>query len=199
MDSEAITIQSYDSHADAYAREANERGSWMADIDKVFELVGKENPFIVELGCGNGRDAKEFVKRTNRYLGVDASEKLLKNARALVPKAEFQQASFSSFQFPTKIDAVVAFASLLHVDKDVVQNILRESENHLNEKGIIFLTLQQGPYQKEVKKDTMGTRTFYKYSPELISELMPSTMSIVFEDRRIIRGKPWFAIALQKQ
>ena len=36
------------------------------DLEETFNLVGKKNPKVLEIGCGNGRDAREIIKRTKK-------------------------------------------------------------------------------------------------------------------------------------
>lgn len=73
-------IRIYNENALAMADKFDAIGVRLADIEETLALV-KNNPKVLEIGCGNGRDAFEICKRTTDYLGVDASEKLIELAR----------------------------------------------------------------------------------------------------------------------
>lgn len=193
------TINSYNEHALEYAVESTGRGARVDDVELIFKLIKKKDPFIVELGCGNGRDAKEFLKRTDRYLGMDASEKLIEEARKTNPGLNFEVATFTDFRFPRFIDGVVAFASLLHTNRATLRKILKRAADGLNPNGIVFLSMYYGGYEKLTRTDNMGTRTFYHYTPEDILRLATKEFKEIYRERQNIRGKKWFNLVLQKR
>ncbi|MEM7066054.1 MAG: class I SAM-dependent methyltransferase [Cyanobacteria bacterium P01_B01_bin.77] len=55
---------------------------------------------IVDLGCGSGLSALEFVKAGYRVLGIDISQAMIGLARARVPSANFQVASLFKAEIP---------------------------------------------------------------------------------------------------
>ena len=87
----------------------------VSDIDETFNLFSKSNPSVLEIGCGNGRDAAEICKRTNKYLGLDIAEKFIEIARQKVPQGRFEIADVETYDFPQNLDIVFAFASPLRV------------------------------------------------------------------------------------
>ena len=78
---------------------------------------------VLDLGCGPGSLARELTRRghTGRYLGVDASEPLLAEARrkSLPPNFAFSQADITRPLWEESLgqpfDAVFAFAVLHHI------------------------------------------------------------------------------------
>lgn len=89
MDKKVQTIDTYNKSAQALARKFNDLGVRISDIEEVFNLLNKENSKVIEIGCGNGRDAEEIIKHTNDYLGLDISEELIKLAQEKVPQGNF--------------------------------------------------------------------------------------------------------------
>ena len=193
------TIDSYNHHAKKYSHESNIRGTRLKDIATSFSLIKVPNPFIVELGCGNGRDAKEILKKTNHYVGMDASSDLLNEAKKNNPAGEFVLSTFEDFRFPKSVDGIIAFASLLHADKETIKAVLQKTSQSLKLGGIIFISLQEGSYQEIIRKDDMGTRTFYLYEPENIKEMAPANLIEIMTKRMEIRGRKWFDILFQKK
>lgn len=192
------TIKSYDEHAVEYADESNKRGARTDDVNRICTLVKVENPLIVELGCANGRDAAVFLKRSVRYLGMDGSEQLIAIARQTVPGGQFVVADYEDFEFPESVDAVIAFASLLHADRKTMKGILSRAAAALNHRGIIYLSMQFGEYKEELRDDNMGIRNFYYYTPELIEELAPDDFQREYLSIEQLRSKKWFELVLRK-
>ena len=73
--------------ADEYKRQFGWR-SWSTIFDALPPLQGQT---VLDLGCGVGDLAAEFVTRGARVIGVDGNEELLREARARqLPNAEFR-------------------------------------------------------------------------------------------------------------
>jgi tRNA (uracil-5-)-methyltransferase TRM9 len=80
---------------------------------------------VLDLGCGNGRAAAFLTKNGHcgGYTGLDASERLLNEARCAIPatyRAEFIQADLSTSNWENclpvgKYDILLAFAVLHHI------------------------------------------------------------------------------------
>lgn len=200
MDYRKITVDTYNKSAPALAQYFQGIGSRIFDIDKAFELIGdKVNPTIVEIGCGDGRDAKEIIRRTPNYVGFDISEGMIKIANEYVPGARFEVADAVSFNYPKNTDIVFAFASLLHLDKNEVRQVLDKVHYSLNKGGVFYISLKyMSEYSQGIKKDQYGERLFYFYNPSLIKELAGSKYEPVFENLQTIGKTDWFEIALKK-
>src|SRR6185437_12824344 len=160
-------------------------------------LVKKENPVVLEVGCGNGRDAAEIIKRTSRYLGIDISEGLVALARKKVPGATFEVADIESYVFPKGLDIVFGFASLIHVPKPSLQRILAKISAALNPCGVVRLSMKYGDvYRETTKEDEFGTRTYYLYSREDIAQ-MASEFVILKSELSDLREQRWLELLLQ--
>lgn len=82
-----------------------------------FELVPPAGRATLEIGCGEGRVARDLAARGHRVTGVDSSGTLLEAARAAQPEAEFALADAASLPFPDEsFDLVVAYNSLMDID-----------------------------------------------------------------------------------
>ncbi|MBU2591837.1 MAG: class I SAM-dependent methyltransferase [Patescibacteria group bacterium] len=192
--SKAITIATYDKDADMFDRKFNRLGARKADINKAFSYIKQKGPFVFELGCGNGRDAKEILKMTDNYIGIDASKALIAKAKEKAPSGRFETADFESYRFPPEIDIIFAFASLLHTDKESFKDILNRACRSLNKGGVFFLSLKYGQYQEKIQDETFGKRVFYYYTPELVKKLAGNKYRTVWEDIRDLRGQRWFIV-----
>jgi SAM-dependent methyltransferase len=198
MSKKQQTIDTYNATAERMSEKFKSQGARVSDINETFALCGKENPIVLEIGCGSGRDAAEICKRTNSYLGVDISEEFIKIAQRDVPNGKFIVADIENFEFPTKLDIVFAFASLLHVPKESLRAILKKTFDALNTGGVIRISLKYADfYQESTKRDEFGIRTYYLYSQEDLRELLAG-FSIIKEDVSEIRDQMWLEILAQK-
>lgn len=194
------TIDTYNRSAKDLAEYFRGIGPRKKYINKAFKLAGNpKDAKIVEIGCGDGRDAKEIAERSSYYLGFDISEGLIKLARQHVPEADFQVADAVKFEYPNNVDIVFAFASLLHLDKEEVKQVCSKVYQALRPGGIFYISLKYAPeYQEMIKRDQYGTRMFYLYHPDFIQKLAGNGYKAVHELHEM-RGKtPWFELALQK-
>lgn len=194
------TIDTYDRSAQELAEYFRGIGSRVSDIDKAFELVGNpKSAQVVEIGCGDGRDAEEIVKRTPHYLGFDISKGLIDLARQHVPEADFKVADAAEFTFPKNLDIVFAFASLLHLDKDALRQVCFQVQTALKAGGVFYISLKYAPeYREYVKRDAYGIRLFYLYNPDLIRDLAGEGFRAVHLSQELKGNTDWFEIALQK-
>jgi SAM-dependent methyltransferase len=198
MDNKQQTVDTYNRSAAAMARKFNTIGGRVENVEKVFSYSVKENPFVLEVGCGNGRDAAEILKKTNRYLGIDISEEMVKLAREQTPAGEFEVADIENYTFPQGVDIVFSFASLLHSNKENVSRIFEEVYAALSPGGLFFVSLKNAPYQEKPQTDEFGTRTFYYYTLEDLKGLAGEKFKVLWEDEPIHGKQKWADILLQK-
>lgn len=200
MDANDQTIQTYDESAAELAEFFKGIGSHVEDIERALELAGVEHSGrVVELGCGDGRDAVEIIDRTAWYEGFDPSEGLLELARNRLPDTSFVKADALSYEYPDNLDVVFAFASLLHVNRTDLGSVLEKIAKSLRPKGILYATFKERPdYQEELQEDEFGKRMFYYYNPATVKKLAGDAFTTVYEKHRTIGHTDWFAIALQK-
>jgi SAM-dependent methyltransferase len=89
MDKKIRTTQTYLDSAESLAKKFDAMEVRVGDIDEAVAAVAKRNACVVEIGCCNGREAGEIVRRTDNYLGIDISPGLIDLARQRVPAGRF--------------------------------------------------------------------------------------------------------------
>lgn len=200
MDWNSQTVKVYDDAAEAFAGYFKAIGSRVSDIELGLSLAqADESARVVEIGCGDGRDAEEICKRVAWYEGYDPSEKFLEIARKRLPEASFVQADALTYQYPTDLDVIYAFASLLHVNQADMKTTLIKAAKSLRTNGILYVSLKErASYQEEVKEDLHGKRMFYYYNPAVLKEIAGEAFTVVYEDHHIIGHTEWFVMALRK-
>jgi SAM-dependent methyltransferase len=96
--------------------------------DQFFELVPPPGKLTVDVGCGEGRVARDLLARGHRVVAFDASPTLVAAARDFVPPVDATVAHAASLPLAdASADLVVAFMSLHDIDDldRAVQEIAR--------------------------------------------------------------------------
>jgi SAM-dependent methyltransferase len=100
---------------------------------------------IVDLGCGDGRNFVELVRRHPhvRYIGVDPSRRGIEHAKEALPEAELVHMQAYDARFEPA-DAVVSFSVLEHVaDRRRYMEALRAN---VKPKGRVYLNYDAGHF-----------------------------------------------------
>jgi trans-aconitate methyltransferase len=200
-DWDTTTIKTYDESAVALADYFKGIGTRKLYIDLAFKLIdNKEHAKVVEIGCGDGRDAMEITQRTNDYVGFDPSSGMIELAKKRLPKTLFKIDDALTFNYPKNVDLVFAFASLLHVDiKDFGEIIIRLAHS-IKSGGLLYISLKESTcYEEKIKEDQFGKRMFYYYSVPDIWALSKQYFDPVVEIHEIIGKTNWIELGLRRK
>lgn len=201
MNHDELTIKTYDDSADALAEYFSGIGPRVKYLELVFRLSGQDpaDMRVVEIGCGDGRDAAAIVQRVGWYEGFDPSEQLLQIARRKVPHAKFILATAQNYSYPSNIDAYIAFASMLHLGRQDFAVVCCKVAASLRPGGIFYLSLKERPqYQEEMLEDRFGQRMFYYYDSRLVKELTSEWFEVASEDHETFGKTQWLELALRR-
>lgn len=198
MSLKSETIATYNTHAEKFAEKFNKSGTRKTDIDFVFSFCNKENPIVLEIGCGNGRDAQEISKHTNHYLGIDASSELITIAKRSLPDNRFVTTNVESFTFPPVVDVTFAFASLIHLSKEEIISIFKKIEDVTPSEGLCFISCKYAPtYEQITKRDDLGVRTYWHYNEKDISDFTEKFI-ILSTKIQTVHNQEWIDVLFQK-
>jgi SAM-dependent methyltransferase len=194
------TIETYNHSAAALSEYFRGVGPRIDDIELAFHLAGDlPNPKVVEIGCGDGRDAKEITDRTNWYLGFDVSRGMIELAEKHAENAIFEIADAASFSYPPELDIVFAFASVLHLDKNELSTVFAKVGDALRPGGIFFISTKHSPqYRQEIKEDEFGRRLFFFYNQDELEEIAGPKFETVYSAQKTIGNTDWLEIAFKR-
>ena len=198
MNDHLKTKDNYDKNAKLYQKKFESILPRTNDIKLAFSFIKKNNPKVLEIGCAYGRDAKEILKLTNNYIGIDYSKSMISLAKKEKIKTKFVVADALTYKFPKNRDIIFSFASLLHSNKEEMIIIFNKINKSLNKNGILFLSLKYGKYKKIYLKDDYGIRVHYRYTPNEIKKLANNFL-IEYKNVHILRGQKWFEMILRKK
>lgn len=201
--SKNITLDTYNKSASELAGYFKGIGSRIEDIDLALKLADKSDgsASVLEIGCGDGRDAEEILKRVKNYKGIDYSEELIKIARKKTAGANLVVSDLLNYEYEkSEYDVILAFASLLHISKEQFIELVPKLAGALKPGGIFFVSLKyREDYEKEWKEDDFGKRLFYFYNPQLVEDMCRDYFEVLKVSNSRIGKTKWFELAMKKK
>jgi SAM-dependent methyltransferase len=201
IDKNKKTVEAYDKNPQFYADKFDSYGIRLEDIDRALKLNESGSNKVLELGCGSGRDAQYIVSKVGKenYFGIDASRELIKIAREKNPCVAFQVKDMRDVSYETETYGVIfSFASMLHVNREEMAQIIEKCHKSLKTGGILFISTKYGEYKEEKITNLGDEKYYYFYRPEDIEKLCPYKFFVVYKNIQDIRGQSWFEIVLRK-
>jgi SAM-dependent methyltransferase len=117
-----------------WAREPGHDSYWRFHRERFFALVPPPGRLTLDLGCGEGRVARDLKELGHRVVAVDASPTMVEAARAADPELEVVEADAAKLPFEDGLaDLVISFMSL-H-DADDMRGVVREAARVLDPAG----------------------------------------------------------------
>ena len=117
-----------------------------ANVSKVQKLLLEVFPkksYLLEIGCGSGRDASFMIDNNYKILGIDASREMIDEAKNIHPLLDNllqvaiipNELSFDNNSF----DGIYSIATLMHLEKDDIEITINKIYSYLKAKGIFFI------------------------------------------------------------
>jgi SAM-dependent methyltransferase len=167
-------------------------GTWQLGL-KYFSPESR----ILDLGCGSGRDMRFFGQRGYLAIGLDFSAPLAASARRF-SEQEVVVGSFRRLPFKNNsFDGIWSIASLLHIPRTIISDVLIEIHRVLRPGGIFISSIKLGSGQHQ---DQDG-KLFVYYSVDAWSEIVEGagfkTVVLVEDteerekDNQVIVKVPW--------
>lgn len=140
------TLSYYDNHADEF---------YKSTVNVEFDLMQeyflkkmKEGSYILDFGCGSGRDTKYFLQQGYKVDAVDGSKELCKLASEYTG-IEVKKMVFQELTEVEKYDGIWACSSILHLPIDELAEVMRKMVFALKEQGIIYTSFKYGTFTGE--------------------------------------------------
>jgi SAM-dependent methyltransferase len=140
----AVTLAHYERSAEAFwngTRDHDVSQNYAA----LLEAIEGHPPYaILDLGCGPGRDLRQFRLRGHEAVGLDGSGAFVAMARSY-SGCEVLEQNFLAMELPEgRFDGVFANASLFHVPSRELPRILLELYRTLKPGGVLFSSNPRG-------------------------------------------------------
>ncbi len=108
----------------------------------------KKGSYILDFGCGSGRDAKYFLERGYHVDLVDGSVELCKLA-AEYTGVKVKNMCFQELAEVDKYEGIWACSSILHLSFDELADVIQKMAVALKDEGIIYTSFKYGMFAGE--------------------------------------------------
>lgn len=177
------TLEYYNKNAKIYCDQTLV-GNLQENYNKFLEHL-QSNAYILDFGCGSGRDSKYFLDNGYKVKAIDGSIEMCKLAGKYINQ-EVTCMKFEELNDINAYDGIWACSSILHVEKENLLDILIKMINSLKINGIIYTSfkigtgyeVKEGKYYNYLTKDEMiQTLNKTSKSVKLVDyfETLPST------------------------
>lgn len=153
---------------------------------------------VLDVGCGFGRLISVFEELSGefiipRYIGVDASERMLENARARYPGYDFRKGSIGSLEdaVPEVVDGFFAILPFALFPASALPAVFSDIRARLHPKAPGLMIFDYGTVDRVVtgEMDPALPRgrfmTFHSVTPEVIEPLLEEAGLVVLGTDRL--------------
>jgi SAM-dependent methyltransferase len=114
-------------------------------LDEFAESIPKGG-FVVDLGCGTGKDVQYLRARSIDAVGIDISRPMINKAKELVGPEHFIERDLRDLGcFPShSCDGLLALASMQHVYRSDLEDVLGQIHIILRATGILLIITKEG-------------------------------------------------------
>ena len=144
MDWEKETLGFYEQNSSEFAE-----GTLAADMSEArlrFEKWLPPKGTILDFGCGAGRDTKAFLDAGFRVEAMDGSEELCALASEYTGIA-VQKMLFSELAACERYDGIWACASILHLPRKELADVIGKLERALVYGGVLYASFKYGVFE----------------------------------------------------
>jgi SAM-dependent methyltransferase len=138
------TLDYYNQNASQYSE-----GTYDADVSLLQqEFMSRLKPgsLILDFGCGSGRDTRSFLDHGFQVEATDGSEELCRIASAHTG-ISVRQMLFQDLHEQNRYDGIWACASILHLNKTDLQQVLQQMADALKDQGIAYISFKYGDFE----------------------------------------------------
>lgn len=157
------TLKYYNENAKTYC-EQTKYGNMQESYNRFLMLL-PDKAYILDFGCGSGRDSKYFIEHGYKVKAIDGSEKLCELATLYIGQ-KVECMKFSELSDESLYDGIWACSSIIHVEREKLPEILRKMLRALKEDGVIYTCFKIG--NQEIIEDGK----YYNYMTKEMLENM---------------------------
>ena len=192
------TLEYYNKNADNFAKTTIDVNFY--ETQKHFQELLPEHGYILDFGCGSGRDTKYFLEQGFYVDATDGSEKMCHIASNYTG-IQVRRLLFEELDENKKYDGIWACASILHLPKKQLREVLKNMYAALKSKGWIYTSFKYGEFEGE-----RNGRYFTDFTTDAFKDFIHDMHGLKIEEHWITgdvrpgRGEEkWLNLLLQKK
>lgn len=176
--------------------------TYKCDMSMMYQLfeskLNKNDATILDLGFGSGRDIEYFVSKGYEVYGMDPVEKFCQ----LIKEKGFNNIycqSANEMTFQDKFDGIWACASLLHVNKNNLNEAFKKCSIALKKDGVMYCSFKYGDFEgirNGRYNIDLNEKTIQNYIKN--TDLVIEEIKISFDVRENRNNEKWLNIILRK-
>jgi len=160
MNEEYDTLEYYNNNAKLYC-EQTLVGNLQENYNKFLKYLS-QGDYILDYGCGSGRDSKYFMEKGYKVKAIDGSIEMCRLASKYINQ-EVNCMKFEDLNDINTYDGIWACSSILHIEKENLPNTLIKMIKALKDNGIIYTSfkigtgyeIKEGKYYNYLTKNEM--------------------------------------------
>ena len=192
------TINYYDTNAKEFV-EGTLNVDFKATQDKFINKLPAKG-YILDFGCGSGRDTKYFLAKDFNVEAIDGSIELCKIASEYT-NIKIRHMYFNELSIVNKYDGIWACSSILHLSLDDLVDVFKRMSKALKDEGIIYTSFKYGDFSGE-----RNGRYFTDMTEDSFAKLIANVDNLKVEEQWITadvrpqRGnEKWLNLILRKK
>ncbi|MBS3157433.1 class I SAM-dependent methyltransferase [Candidatus Woesearchaeota archaeon] len=147
-------IESFNKFAEQYA-DITFLNILQYELNRFISLIPREGK-VLDLGCGGGRDVQYFADFKLEAVGIDASIKLIDEAKKRV-NGNFEVMDMRNLTFKDEeFNGVWAQDAISYVTKEDVINVLKHISRILKKEGVFFISVRKGSDEILILHEKLG-------------------------------------------
>ena len=195
---ENTTISYYNNHADEFYNSTVNVA--FTAMQEHFLSKLKKGSYILDFGCGSGRDTKYFLQQGYCVEAMDGSMELCRRASEYA-QIKVKHRLFQELAEQEKYDGIWACSSILHLPSKELISVLQKMKTALKEHGIIYTSFKYGTFEGD-----RNGRYFTDMTEASFAELLQKIEGLKIEEQwrtldvRPKRGEEkWLNLMLRKR
>ena len=190
------TLDYYNKNAESFIQ-----GTVSADLKDIQDKFLKElsGNKILDFGCGSGRDTKCFIEAGYDVEAIDGSLELCKSASAYTG-IQVKHMLFQDLDKQNYYDGIWACASILHLPKSELKDVLSKMSKSLKDDGIIYTSFKYGNFEGE-----RNGRFFTDFTLDIFKDFIHDVDTLIIKEYWITADvrpgreeEKWLNLLLQK-
>lgn len=117
----------------------------MSEQYNFFEKYLYKGAALLDCGCGSGRDTKYFLEKGYDVIAIDGSKELCMKASKLTG-IDIKHMFFQDINFDKSFDGIWACASLLHLSKEDLIEVINKLKLAMTSRGVLYISFKYGEF-----------------------------------------------------